>query len=359
MAAQKASWLTAAIPKPFRNFDYGEFVDIDDRQRAEAMKNQAVAKEIRKQLTQVPLKDVSTHENNRIFIFHPHFSITLRDKSARSSKMAAEKWVSTSTVPLKDSEGKMPVIGFGVYQIDRPDTADACLRAIAAGYRHIDTAQLYQNEAEVGEALKKCNLPREDIFVTTKIRYPRLGKGKTYLRALQSVQKIDPREDGYVDLFLIHTPYGINAKDRKEMWLALEKLHEEGKAKAIGVSNFASEHLEEMRGAVSAHRIKLHPWTQQRKTVEYCNEHGIILEAFSPLARGRRWDDPVVTEIAEKHAKSPAQILIRYCLQKGWVPLPKSEKDERMKENLDVFGFDISEEEVVSLDALDGQKEPI
>ncbi|KAK9773188.1 hypothetical protein SCAR479_10105 [Seiridium cardinale] len=259
--------------------------------------------------------------------------------------MAAEKWESTSTVPLKDSEGRMPVIGFGVYQIDRPDTAGACLRAITAGYRHIDTAQLYQNEAEVGEALKKCNLPREDIFVTTKIRYPRLGKGKTYLRALQSVKKMDPREDGYVDLFLIHTPYGINAKDRKEMWLALEKLHEVGKAKEIGVSNFAPEHLEEMRGAVSAHTIKLHPWTQQRETVEYCNEHGIILEAFSPLARGRRWDDAVVTEIAEKHAKSPAQILIRYCLQKGWVPLPKSENDERMKENLDVFGFDISEEE--------------
>jgi diketogulonate reductase-like aldo/keto reductase len=153
----------------------------------------------------------------------------------------------TSSIPLRDSDGRMPVLGFGVYQIDRPDCTEACLRAISAGYRHIDTAQLYQNEVEVGVALQQCALPREEIFVTTKIRYPRLGKGKTYLRALQSVQKIDPRGDGYVDLFLIHSPHALKPKDRKEMWLALEKLHEEGKARAIGVSNYQPEHLEEMK----------------------------------------------------------------------------------------------------------------
>jgi diketogulonate reductase-like aldo/keto reductase len=153
----------------------------------------------------------------------------------------------TSTIPLRDSDGRMPVLGFGVYQIGRPDCTEACLRAISAGYRHIDTAQLYLNEEEVGVALQRCALPREEIFVTTKIRYPRLGKGKTYLRALQSVQKIDPREDGYVDLFLIHSPHALKPKDRKEMWLALEKLHEEGKARAIGVSNYQPEHLEEMK----------------------------------------------------------------------------------------------------------------
>jgi diketogulonate reductase-like aldo/keto reductase len=152
-----------------------------------------------------------------------------------------------SSIPLRDSDGQMPVIGFGVYQIDRSDCTKACLHAISAGYRHIDTAQLYQNEEEVGVAVKQCGLPREEIFVTTKIRYPRLGKGKTYLRALQSVQKIDPREDGYVDLFLIHSPYVLKPKERKEMWLALEKLREEGKARAIGVSNYQPEHLEEMK----------------------------------------------------------------------------------------------------------------
>jgi len=153
----------------------------------------------------------------------------------------------TSSIPLRDSNGRMPILGFGVYQIDRPDCTEACLHAMSAGYRHIDTAQLYQNEEEVGVALQQCALPREEIFVTTKIRYPRLGKGKTYLRALQSVQKIDPQEDGYVDLFLIHSPHALKPKDRKEMWLALEKLHKEGKARAIGVSNYQPEHLEEMK----------------------------------------------------------------------------------------------------------------
>lgn len=153
-----------------------------------------------------------------------------------------------STIPLSDSDVLIPVLGFGVYQIDRTDCTEACCRAISAGYRHIDTAQIYHNEEEVGIALQKCGLPRNEIFVTTKIRYPSLGKGKTYLRAVQSVQKIDPREDGYVDLFLIHSPHTLKPKERKELWLALEKLYEDGKARAIGVSNYLPEHLEEMRG---------------------------------------------------------------------------------------------------------------
>lgn len=152
-----------------------------------------------------------------------------------------------STVILRDSGVRMPILGFGVYQIDRPKTTEACLRAISAGYRHIDTAQLYLNEKEVGAALQQSGLPREDIVITTKIRYPRLGKGKTYMRALQSVQNIDPREEGYVDLFLIHSPHGLKPKERKELWLALEKLHAEGKAKAIGVSNYLPEHLDELK----------------------------------------------------------------------------------------------------------------
>ncbi|KAI1084594.1 aldo/keto reductase [Whalleya microplaca] len=239
----------------------------------------------------------------------------------------------TSSVPLRESDIRMPVLGFGVYQIDRPDCIEACLRAISAGYRLIDTAQLYNNEEEVGVALQQCGLPREDIFVSTKIRYPRLGKGKTYLRALQSVKRIDPREDGYVDLFLIHSPHGMKPKDRKEIWLALEKLHEEGKARAVGVSNYQIEHLEEMKEYATVwppvvNQILLHPWTQQRETVDYCNKHGIALQAFSPLGGGTKLQEPTVVEIAEKVGKSPAQVLIRYCFQKGWVPLPKSEKDQ-------------------------------
>lgn len=152
-----------------------------------------------------------------------------------------------STVPLPVSGRQMPVVAFGVYQIDRAKTAEACRHALTAGYRHIDTAQIYHNEEEVGLALQTCGLPREEIFVTTKIRYPRLGKGKTYLRASQSVERIDPREGGYVDLFLIHSPHALRPKERKELWLALEKLYQEGKAKAIGVSNYLPEHLDELR----------------------------------------------------------------------------------------------------------------
>jgi diketogulonate reductase-like aldo/keto reductase len=161
--------------------------------------------------------------------------------------MAQNELTLTSGLLLRDSDGRMPLLGFGVYQISGPQCTEACLRALAAGYRHIDTAQLYQNEKEVGIAIQQSELPREEIFVTTKIRYPRLAKGKTYLRAEESVQKIDPREGGYVDLYLIHSPHVLNPKERKELWLTLERLHKEGKAKAIGVSNYLPEHLEEMK----------------------------------------------------------------------------------------------------------------
>lgn len=153
----------------------------------------------------------------------------------------------TTSIPLRHSGASIPVLGFGVYQIHRSDCTAACLCAISSGYRHIDTAQVYQNEEEVGHALQQCNLPRKDLFVTTKIRYPVLGKGKTYLRALKSIQKIDPGLDGYVDLFLIHSPHGLKDKDRKELWLTLERLYKEGKAKSIGVSNYQIEHLEELK----------------------------------------------------------------------------------------------------------------
>ncbi|KAI0005803.1 aldo/keto reductase [Xylariaceae sp. FL0662B] len=234
--------------------------------------------------------------------------------------MTSTELALTSSVPLRESDVRMPVLGFGVYQIDRPDITKACLRAISAGYHHIDTAQLYHNEEEVGVALQQCGLPREEISSLPKSVIP-----------VSSVEKIDPREDGFVDLFLIHSPHALKPKDGKEIWLALEKLHEEGKARAIG---------------------------NQRETVDYCNEHGIVLQAFSPLARGIRLQESTVVEIAEKVGKSPAQVLIRNCLQKAWVPLPRSEKEEHIKQNADVFDFSISEDDMTSLDDLDRQEGP-
>ncbi|KAF2669531.1 aldo/keto reductase [Microthyrium microscopicum] len=261
--------------------------------------------------------------------------------------MADDELTLTSRISLGDSGTQMPILGFGVYEIDRPKTTQACLCALSAGYRLIDTAQIYQNEEEVGFALHQSNLPREDIFVTTKVRYPRLGKGKTYLRVLQSVQKIDPREEGYVDLFLIHSPHGLKPKERKELWLALEKLHEEGKAKAIGMKEYATY------WPPAVNQILLHPWTQQRDLVEYCSTQGIVLQAFSPLTGGKKLRDPMLGNIAERIGKSPAQILIRYCLQKGWVPLVRSEKEERIKQNLEAFDFCIAKDHMATLDSLD------
>jgi diketogulonate reductase-like aldo/keto reductase len=161
--------------------------------------------------------------------------------------MSGPSLSSTHKLTLLNSTTKIPVYGYGVYRISPSEATECSLNALNAGYRLIDTAQLYGNESEIGAAISQSGLPREDIFVTTKIRYPRLGKGKTYQRLLESVHKIDPREDGYVDLFLIHSPYALKPKERKEIWLAMEQLQKDGRVKAIGVSNYAVEHLEEMK----------------------------------------------------------------------------------------------------------------
>lgn len=173
--------------------------------------------------------------------------------------MPASPLAATSRLPLANSVVSIPIIGFGVYRIDGDDCADACQLALAQGYRHIDSAQLYNNEANVGDGVRASGVPRSEIFITTKIRYPRLGKGKTYLRTEESVRKIAglgkkdemAADTAYVDLFLVHTPHGIQKKDRKEMWLALEQLKNAGYTKAIGVSNFRIEDLEEMREYVT------------------------------------------------------------------------------------------------------------
>ncbi|KAK1765819.1 NADP-dependent oxidoreductase domain-containing protein [Phialemonium atrogriseum] len=271
----------------------------------------------------------------------------------------------------------MPLLGFGVYQIHGPAVGPACEAALAAGYRHVDTAQLYCNEAEVGAAVVRVlsgGVPRADVFVTTKIRHSARSGEATYRRARASVGRVDQRgvdgdgdgegdgegEGGYVDLFLVHMPWG-GRRERRLMWLALEKLFEEGRARAIGVSNYEIEHIEDMRGYAKVLALtttnpkQLHPWKQQRELVAYCRKHGIVVQAYSPLARAGKMEDPTLVAVAEKYGKTPAQILIRYSLQKGWVPLPKSERPERIRENAMVYDFEISDEAMETLDALDEQ----
>ncbi|KXG49943.1 Aldo/keto reductase subgroup [Penicillium griseofulvum] len=262
----------------------------------------------------------------------------------------------TDLLPLPNSSVRIPRLGFGVYRSPTNQCVQSCLKALDAGYRHIDTAQFYANEAEVGEALRTTNVPRDQIFVTTKILSPAASLEATYDKLLASVHKIGGA-DGYVDLFLIHSSSSGSA-GRKLLWQALEKLHAEGKARSIGVSNFGVGHIEEMRSYAQVfpphvNQIELHPWCQQRVIDEYCKKNGIIVEAYSPIVRNYKANDPTLVEVAKKYGKTTQQILIRYALQKGWVPLPKTDNPERIVANADVFGFDISVEDMALLDSFD------
>ena len=263
----------------------------------------------------------------------------------------------SDTLPLHDSSVRIPQLGFGVYQSAPNQCTKSCLNALKAGYRHIDTAQYYLNEAEVGEALRQTDIPRSEVFITTKI----LGAGgsvqKSYQKCVESIQKIDTKND-YVDLFLIHSASASKEK-RKEMWLALEQLYKEGKAKSIGVSNWGIGHIEEMKSYAKevtvphVNQIELHPWCQQSTVVDYCQKNSIVIEAYSPLVRNYKANDETLVGVAKAYGKSTAQVLVRWCLQRGFVPLPKSDDPGRIKENANVYDFEISARDMKTLDGLD------
>ncbi|KAI1378970.1 Aldo/keto reductase [Hypoxylon crocopeplum] len=252
---------------------------------------------------------------------------------------------------------KIPQLGFGVYKSPPELCAQSCLTAFECGYRHIDTAQFYGNEGEVGQAVHRSNVSRKDVFLTTKILSPGGSVDETYEQCLESVRKLDPREDGHVDLFLIHSP-SPGSEGREKMWKALEGLYDEGKAKSIGVSNFGIGHIEEMKSFAKVwpphvNQIELHPWLQQKEVVEYCERHGIVVEAYCPLVRNTKAEDGTLVGIARKHRVTPNQVLIRYCLQRNWVPLPKSDNPDRIRANSDVFGFGLDEDDMIALNGLD------
>ncbi|BDD59519.1 hypothetical protein MAP00_004721 [Monascus purpureus] len=259
-------------------------------------------------------------------------------------------------LPLPNSNVRIPRLGFGVYRSPTNQCVQSCLNALKAGYRHIDTAQLYGNEKEVGEAIQKSGIPRSEIFVTTKILSPGGSPEATYNKLLASVEKIAGK-DGYVDLFLIHSSKSGPA-GRKELWQALEKLLAEGKTKSIGVSNYGVQHIEEMKEYAKVwpphvNQLELHAFSQQRVIDAYCKKHGIVVEAYSPIVRNYKANNPTLVELGKKYGKSTQQILIRYALQKEWVPLPKSDDPSRIVSNANVFDFNISEEDMAVLNALD------
>ncbi len=257
--------------------------------------------------------------------------------------------VSTAFVSL-NSGARIPQLGLGVWQAGGA-TKTAVATALGAGYRHVDTAAVYGNEAPVGSAIAESGIPRSEVFVTTKLWNQNHGYDAA-LRAFDtSLQRL--RLD-YVDLYLIHWPVpGL----RLESWRALEELHASRRARSIGVSNFMVPHLEELSGVAkvlpAVNQIELTPFLQRRDTVELCKKLGIRLEAYSPLTRGQRLSHPVVVGIAQALQRTAAQVLLRWGIQKGFVVLPKSVKRERILENAAVFDFQLDDSAMGRLDALE------
>lgn len=250
---------------------------------------------------------------------------------------------------------EMPWLGLGVFKVeDGAEAVNAVKDAIVNGYRSIDTAAVYQNEKGVGqgirEGLEATGLKREDLFVTSKVWNSDLGYESTLAAYEASLQKLGL---DYLDLYLIHWPVEGKYKDA---WRALEKLYNDGKVRAIGVSNFHIHHLEDLMKDAEikpmVDQVEYHPNLTQKELHAFCKEQGIQLEAWSPLMQGKLLDHPVLSEIADRHNKTTAQVIIRWDLQNGVVTIPKSIKEERIKSNSDVFDFELSNEEMEKIDNL-------
>lgn len=251
------------------------------------------------------------------------------------------------------SDGReIPQVGLGLWQVkDEEQFHTAFLAAWEAGYRHFDSAQAYENEQFLGRCWTKQSPKREDVWITTKIRTETIAVGRTTWSIERSLERL---QTTYVDLLLLHFPVPVA---RKKAWAALEKAKAAGKAKSIGVSNYTVKHLEEMKLYATempvVNQVELHVFLQQPELLEYCQEHGIVVEAYSPLAHGKKMDDPTIIAIAQKHHKSYAQIMLRWCVDKGLVVLPKSVTPERVQQNIDIFDFQLDEEDMKRLAALD------
>jgi len=263
------------------------------------------------------------------------------------------------TIPTKKLNNgiEIPVLGLGTWKArEGEEVENAVLWALGAGYRLIDTAKIYRNEEGVGRGIKRSGIPRGEIFVTTKLWSEEQGY-ESGLRAID--ESLNKLQLDYVDLYLIHWPYtnmmsGENY--RPESWKALEEIYKAGKAKAIGVSNYTIEHLEEMRDYAKVppmvNQVEFHPFLFQKELMDYCNKNNIALEAYSPLARTVRLNDSTLRHVADKYKKTSAQIMLRWNVQHGNIVIPKSVNKERIKENIDIFDFEISADDMASLDSL-------
>ncbi len=261
---------------------------------------------------------------------------------------------------MLSNQVKIPCVGFGVFQVpDGEVCEDAVCQALKLGYRHIDTATAYGNEVSVGKGIKKSDVERKNIFLTTKHWITERGYEKTIQAVEDSLTRLGT---DYIDLYLIHWPLvektspdwkAVNAST----WKGFEKMYKEGKIRAIGVSNFLPHHLEALMEtaeiAPMVNQIEFHPGFNQLETVKWCQERGILVQAWSALGSGRLLGHPLLAELAEKYGKSPAHICLRYALQHGVLPLTKSVHEERIRSNMDIFDFILSDEDMKKLDDME------
>ena len=250
---------------------------------------------------------------------------------------------------------KIPAVGFGTYKAADGKSAEVISTAIEVGYRCLDTASFYETEEYVAEAVEKSGIPREEFFITSKLWKTELG----YQNAKDAFERTMERlRMDYLDLYLIHWPLpSPDYEDWKkldiETWRALEELYEEGRIRAIGLSNFLPHHIENLlencKIKPMTDQLEFHPGYSQEAAVNYCKEHGMLVQAWSPIGRRRVIEEPLITSLAEKYGVSPAKICLAYAVQKGVMPLPKASTAERMKENLDLFSFELEKEDVYRL----------
>jgi diketogulonate reductase-like aldo/keto reductase len=254
------------------------------------------------------------------------------------------KLTANSSVTLNNGT-KMPIVGFGTWKIaPGPSSHKAVTLALQAGYRHFDTARIYLNEKAIGKTLKESGVPRKELFVTTKL----WNHDQGYDDALKAFEKsLDRLNMDYVDLYLLHWPV---PEKRLESWKALVEIYKSGRAKAIGVSNFTEEQLAELMEHTdvipAVNQVEFHPFLYQKLLLDYCQEHKIAITAYSPLAHGRRMQGGTLLSIAAKHAKTEAQVMLRWSLQLGNVVIPKSTDEVRIGENIDLFDFELDKEDM-------------
>lgn len=246
---------------------------------------------------------------------------------------------------------KMPLLGLGVYDMHNKEAEQAVSAALEIGYRLIDNAALYNNETEVGRAVKQSGLSREDIFITTKVGNNNQGFDSTLKAFDESLRKLDM---DYVDLYLVHWP--IKGK-RKDTWLALEKLYSDKRVKAIGVANYLMPFLKEMDAYKSVvpvlDQVEFTPWLFQKDLLEHCQSQHIQLQSYSPITRGKKFDDPRLLKLCKKYNRTPAQIILRWNLEHGVSTIPKSANKERLQENFDTLQFTLSKADVDFMDTFD------